>query len=329
MRLPMLECGCGARCSALALSLVSLATTAVEPVRATEPMGSSFAHPELAALILNPNLDELSGLAGSRRRDDVLWGLNDGGGQNRIYAMDRDGHLLSTYVVAGETNTDWEEIASFEWQGEPHLLIADVGDNGALRPELKLIVVREPVLREDQAHAELAPAWTLRFRYPDGPRDCEAVTVDAARGEILLMSKRRVPAQLFVLPLQASADPNELLVAKQVALAQNLPQPSAAELAAEPKTGRFIAQVTAMTLAPDESELALLTYRDAYVYPHLRGESWQATLARVPHAVGLPRLPQAEGLAYVRDGSALYITSERLPAPLVRVPRSDSHTAGR
>jgi hypothetical protein len=59
-----------------------------------------------------------------------------------------------------------------------------------------------------------------------------------------------------------------------------------------------------------------------YVYARTPGEPWQATLAREPHALGLPRLPQAEGLGYLKDGSALYVTSERLPAPLVRIPRN-------
>lgn len=285
-------------------------------------LAAGYGKPELAAVILNTNLDELSGLAGSQRRDDLLWGVNDSGNPNEIYAIGLDGHLHGRFAIAGEVNTDWEEIVGFTLaDGVPRLLIADVGDNGALRTELELIVVREPELDGDEALGALTPEWTIRFRYPDGHRDCEAVTVDVAHGEVLVMSKRRVPAQLFVVPLRPPADTPEPIVARQIALAQHIPQPSAEELAMDPQVGRFLGQVTALALAPDGSELAVLTYRDAYVYARHAGESWQATLAREPRALGLPRLPQAEGLAYTRDGSAMYVTSERLPAPLVRIRR--------
>lgn len=35
----------------------------------------------------------------------------------------------------------------------------------------------------------------------DGPRDCEAVAVDAATGQVLLISKSAFPPELFSLPL--------------------------------------------------------------------------------------------------------------------------------
>ena len=41
----------------------------------------------------------------------------------------------------------------------------------------------------------LRPAWSIAFRWPDGPRDCEAMAVDAANSEVLLISKKRVPAR--------------------------------------------------------------------------------------------------------------------------------------
>ena len=50
--------------------------------------------------------------------------------------------------------------------------------------------------------APLKPAWSIAFRWPDGARDCEAVAVDAARGQILLISKKRQPPELFALPLR-------------------------------------------------------------------------------------------------------------------------------
>src|SRR3546814_1566799 len=65
---------------------------------------------------------------------------------------------------------------------------------------LQLHVIEEPASLDEVAqHAPLEPAWSIAFRWPDGARDCEAVAVDARRGEVLLISKKRTPPELFAL----------------------------------------------------------------------------------------------------------------------------------
>src|SRR3546814_3441453 len=72
---------------------------------------------------------------------------------------------------------------------------------------LQLHVIEEPASLDEVAqHAPLEPAWSIAFRWPDGARDCEAVAVDARRGEVLLISKKRTPPELFALPLRPRAD---------------------------------------------------------------------------------------------------------------------------
>ena len=278
---------------------------------------------EIAGVVLQPVLSEISGLAASRRRDDVLWTVNDGDNSNEVFAIGTSGSLLARYTLDGVVNQDWEDIAAFELDGRPYLLLADVGDNNGARRQIAFIVVEEPVLDPQVAEATLAPAWHVRARYPDGARDCEAVAVDAAQGLVLLLSKRRTPAQLFTLPLRPaeSAQPVE---AQQVALVDGLPGPSAREIAEHPRMGRYFGQPTAMSLRADGAELAVLTYRDVYVFARTPGESWQQTLARKPQALHIPLLPQAEALGHTRDGGALYVTGEKLPAPLIRVRRKVS-----
>src|SRR5690606_35887206 len=106
---------------------------------------------------------------------------------------------LATWRVEGAENTDWEDLAAFRFEGRDWLLVADTGDNGGLRRTLQLHVFEEPARVADGV---LRPAWTIVFRWPDGPRDCEAVAVDPVRGEVLLVSKRRQPPELFALPLR-------------------------------------------------------------------------------------------------------------------------------
>ena len=164
---------------------------------ACAPQKEPFAR--LAGLVLDERLREVSGMAASRVHEDVLWLANDGGNDAALYAVSRRGRELARFAVDGVANTDWEDLAAFELDGRHYLLIADTGDNGGLRRTLQLHVVEEPATLED---GPLKPAWSIAFRWPDGARDCEAVAVDAAAGQVLLVSKKRRPPELFALPLR-------------------------------------------------------------------------------------------------------------------------------
>ena len=276
------------------------------------------AEPALEALILDPDIAEISGMAHSQRRDDLLWVVNDSHNPNRIHALGRDGRVEASYTVEGAPNTDWEDLTSFVLDGKSYLAIADTGDNGGVRQWIELIVVEEPRVRDGTFRGSVRPAWRVRIRWPDGPRDCEAVAIDTARREVLLMSKKRVPAQLFRVPLQPTRGRRALLAA-QIAVAGTIPQPDDRELALHPQSGRYRAHVTSMAMPPDGSALVVLTYRDAYRYERRGDESWADVLRRQPTALGLPPLIQAESITFDRRGEALYVTSEKLPAPLVRL----------
>lgn len=268
----------------------------------------------LAGVLIDPQLDEISGLAASRRHANVLWMLDDGGNPERLFAVSTRGERLATLRVEGVTKTDWEDIAAFELDGRPYLLIADTGDNGGLRRSLQLHVVEEPARIEN---ARLHPAWSIAFRWPDGPRDCEAVAVDAKRGEVLLISKKRQPPELFSLPLRPQG--TSLQTAKRLGTLAGVPQPDARALQRAPQRARLDGQVTAADVSPDGRTLAVMTYRWLLLYPRRGEETWADAVARVPRFQPLPWLPQAEALAWSRDGRHLYATGEFIPAPLYRI----------
>ncbi|HET8764535.1 MAG TPA: hypothetical protein VFM52_04890, partial [Rhodanobacter sp.] len=268
---------------------------------------------QLSGLILDAKLAEVSGIAASHRHEDVLWVTNDGGNAARLYAINRRGAKLATYRVLGAENTDWEDLASFRLDGRDWLLVADTGDNGGLRRTLQLHVFAEP---ERIADGVLRPAWTIVFRWPDGARDCEAVAVDAARGEVLLVSKKRQPPELFSLPLRPPRG-GGTLVAWPLGKLAGVPQGDKDEVAANPELARIRSQVTAADIAPDGRTFALLTYRDVLLYARRGREDWGTALARRPAVHALPLLPQAEALAWSADGLGLYVTGEFSPAPLL------------
>ncbi len=267
---------------------------------------------QLSGLLLDAKLAEISGIAASHRHEDVLYVANDGGNAARLYAISRRGGKLATFRVAGAENTDWEDLASFELDGRDWLLVADTGDNGGLRRTLQLHVFEEPAKIADGV---LRPAWTIVFRWPDGPRDCEAVAVDPARGEVLLVSKKRRPPELFSLPLRPGA--GGTLVARPLGKVAGVPDGDRDEVAANPELARIRSQVTSADIAPDGHALALMTYRDVRLYPRRGRESWPAALSRPPEIHALPLLPQAEALAWSAVGRGLYATGEFSPAPLL------------
>jgi len=281
--------------------------------------------------IANQGLREVSGLAASRSGDDLLWAINDSGGETRLYAFGRDGRDRGNVLVKGVENRDWEDLGSFQLDGGAYLLIADVGDNRAKRKTSILYAVREPALRGDKLGkgVKVPLAWTIRFRYEDGPRDCEAVAVDASGGRILLLSKRRFPPALYELPLAARRR-DGVALARRVTEVRHLPQPSSfvrrALAAGMRSTYRLAFSATSMDVTADGSAAVVLTYGDAFLFSRSGAESWAEVFARPPRRIPLPRLRQAEALAFASDGRSLYVTSEGRPAPLLRLDPEDRAT---
>lgn len=264
----------------------------------------------LAGLVVDERLREISGLAASRTHADVLWMLNDGGNDAAVYAVSRRGRVLARFAVDGVANTDWEDLAVFERDGKPYLLIADTGDNGGLRRTLQLHVLAEPAALRD---ATLTPAWSIAFRWPDGARDSEAVAVDAASGQALLVSKKRRPPELFAVPLRPT---ERRVVARQLGTLAGIPQPTPRERQARHSRAALKGQVTAADVSPDGRRLAVMTYHDVAVYARADGEPWRDAIARPPAVRALPWIPQAEAMAWSAGGRGLFATGEFTPAPL-------------
>lgn len=265
----------------------------------------------LAGLITSKDLDEASGFAASRAHDGVLWAINDGGNPAQLHAISLRGQEMAHYDVEGARNIDWEDLASFDLDGKHYLLVADTGDNGGLRKSITLHVFEEPTRL---ASGTLRPAWTIRARWPDGPRDCEAVAVDAAAGKILLVSKKRTPPELFQLPL---ANPGKAWrEPRRIGRLSGVPAADPELQRSDPTMGKLFSQVTAADVSPDGSTLAVLTYGSVLFYRREAGEGWAAAVSHDPEAHDVPLIPQAEALAWSAGGGGLYASGEFNPAPI-------------
>ena len=277
-----------------------------------------FAQQPTTATIDVPSLVELSGMASSRLRDDVLWALNDSGNEPRLFAIGTAGESLGSVRVEGAGATDWEDMASFTLDGVSYLVIGDVGDNLAVRKSVALVFIREPVIKGERIAEDsvVRPDWTVDFGYEDGPRDCESVAVDVPGKRVLLMSKRTKQPAVYEIPIRSSGATATRITDKVIIPA--LEKEDGRLLAA---IGRFATQPTAMDVSADGRLAVVQTYTDAWLFRRESDQTWGDAFAGEPERIRVPPLLQAEAIAFDRKGNAVFISGEGTPSPLIRIDR--------
>jgi hypothetical protein len=268
--------------------------------------------PVLAGRLQNKDIDEASGIAHSYRNPGTYWVIVDSG-KPRLYAIDEQGRHRGRVKLDDGKLVDWEDIASFSLQGRPFLLVADIGDNESERKDVRLYVVEEPAA--DDSDADIA--WEFDFSYPGGPRDAEAIAVDVAGQHILVLSKREVPAVMYVLPLRPAGKGR---ATAQVLVAMNsLPQPGRHDIEFAPLSKDYWWQPTALDISADGRAAVILTYGGVYYYSHRVAEDWAESFRRKPTIVASGNYREAESVAFSGDGTSVYVTFEGHHAPLVRI----------
>ncbi|MGY2003971.1 hypothetical protein [Blastococcus sp. SYSU DS1024] len=274
---------------------VASALTGALAVLVPAPASAEEAAPEVRCAITDPRLAELSGLVVV---GDQMLALNDGGEQVAVHGLDS-----SCAVVDVQTGTadpfDPEDLGVAP---DGSVWVADIGDNGAVRPTVAL-----HVLRPDGTTA------LHRLTYPDGAHDAEALLL-APDGTPYLVTKEVLGSSGVYRPTAALVDggtvPMERVGTVNVTLTGTPGGPVG-------RAGQLL--VTGGAVAGDGSALALRTYTDAYVWP-LAGSDVPGALAGEPVRVALPESPQGEAISFAADSRALVVASEGLPSAVTVVP---------
>lgn len=303
-------------CRLAALALTTVALPGCSPVEDAPAPDEPRPAMVVAGQLENEEIVEASGLASSRRDPDILWTLNDGGSKPRLYAIDLSGAHRGRIKLENASNRDWEDLASFELDGESYMLVADVGDNDNRRKKVSLYIVPEPDLGAD-GKVRLEPAWRVDFRYPDGPRDAEAVAVDAANERVIVLSKRDLPPVLYEVALRPDGDGT--VTATRLGAIESLARPRRQDVDEAMFTKNWHWQPTGMDLSPDGSLAAILTYRAVYVFRLAPGESLYDSLTGQAYSLGLGNFRDAESVAFSADSNSIFVTVERRHAPLLRI----------
>jgi hypothetical protein len=250
------------------------------------PRPAAAQQAEVLLRIGDQRVVESSGLAVSRRHDGVLWTHNDSGDAARVFAVGRDGRVLATVTFAGVRARDWEAMAvGRDDRGGPALFVGDIGDNQGVWPSVTVYRAAEPARLRDAT----VPAQAYRLRYPDGPRDAEALLVDPGGNRLYVASKDEAGGGLYQAPAELRANRVNLLR----------------------RVGRVPPLVTDGAFSPDGRLLVLRDYQAAHLY--------EASGRRLA-TVALPLQPQGESVAFSADGRSLLVGSEGDDSEVWRVP---------
>lgn len=146
------------------------------------------------AKLESKDINEMSGIAASRRFKGVYWVHNDSGDEARFFAIDRMGKSIgraSGFELPGASNLDWEDVAV---DGDT-IYLADTGNNLNFRKSLTVYAVKE--FDPTRPPASLAfkafeLKWPDQTEFPPSGEwrwDCEALAVH--KGTMYFVTKWR------------------------------------------------------------------------------------------------------------------------------------------
>jgi hypothetical protein len=299
------------RAPILGLFAVGIALAGPGCERQAPPGAPQEPYFQVVGKLESSRLDEASGLQAGRGA--VYFLHNDEG--TTVYFTDSHGRDLGASRLEGSKNRDWEDITRIPGKDGPLLVIGDVGDNHAGRKRVRLFFFPEP---DPDGPKQLSVSHAVSVRYPDGPRDVEAMAYDAEADRILLLSKRDIPPRLYGIPLDLALYGQEV-EAEFLGEVPGFRPPTRNDILKNPFRGRWVSQPTGMDISPDGRLAAVITYRSLYLFGRNDGESWPEAFARAPVEFRGPPGTHDEAVTFSPDGRSVYVTTEGRPAPVYRL----------
>jgi hypothetical protein len=293
-------------------ALIGACLVGVAPVGAASEATAAATPPGVVVdrTVRDPDISEASGLALSPSHPGVLWTVNDSGHPPVLLGLGVDGRTVARVRLSGVPDVDWEAVAAWrDPRGRALLAAADIGDNRSARAGVEIDVVAEPARL---GSSTVPPLRRLRLTYPDGPRDAEALLVDPRSGRLYVATKgfdtRIYAVPEAVWPGTASSGTFRLVATSSVFF------------------------VTDGAMLPG-GQLLLRTYGSLVLLPSLGGSPEGAGPVpdlRALALASLPRQPQGEGMAVDAGRRLLYLASEGVSQPVLRldVPADVAAAAG-
>lgn len=266
---------------------------------------SDYLEPITLGTVVDPRVNEASGLAASSRYPGVLWTHNDSGDGPTIYALRSDGSLIGRWSVQGASAIDWEDMAMGPCDDGQRrcLYIGDIGNNSRDRADLTIYKVEEPELDPTATVEELQmtkPAVVLPFHYPFGEGDtpdAETLMVSPL-GTVYILTKEN-KGRLLKLP--SPQTPN---------------QPVNLELVAQTN----LATLTGGDISPGGDRLVVRNYLRVYEFM-VSSEDLTTSLNSPYKVFSITAQPQGESMTYFSipgdEAFGLATLSEKTDQPLI------------
>lgn len=263
------------------------------------PPCPQFLEGTTTGFVLDLRVREASGAVASRRDADVLWVHNDSGSDPEIFALTTSGQARGKFILGGAEANDWEDIASGPGpvEGQSYLYLGDIGDNGESRATIDVYRVPEPAAGQALTVETLTDVERFSLAYPDRPHNAETLLVDPRSGDVFVVVKTSDTTSP-VFRAAAPIDGTGTTVLEQVATLRF----DDLNLSARLTTGGDI--------SPAGDEIAIRTYRHAFIWRRAAGASVAEALATEPCPIPLMDEVQGEALGFAADGSGYFTLSE-------------------
>lgn len=300
---------------ALILSAITVLRAQTAPAWPAKPLPSTS---ERVAILEDKRITESSGLCLSGRDPSIFWTVNDSGGEPCVFAIDRSGKTRAKVRVREAVNFDWEDLAlGRDDQGASAIFIGDIGDNFIMRPSLQIYQIPEPLINAVEkpvAETETAAPHLWRANYPDGKHNAESLLVHPQTNRLYILTKSEDgKSALYAFP-QPLQDKVSMTLEKVI----DLTFPTLIRPGKRPHDN---CMTTSACFSADGAHLVVATYSSLYEWSLPQDKSLAEALRQPPVRIEPELLRQVEGVCYDVDNVTLWLTSEHLPTPLLKVKR--------
>ena len=308
-------------CAALIWVVCLVGVTLINTCQGETQLGEEIGY------IRNKMLDEISGIAASKSRPNVLWVHNDGPARH-VYAISLTGAGVGQFVLPKNFEPiDCEDIAMGPG-ADPNswaLYLADTGDNKSERAIVRVFRFAEPPLADEQAADRdtqvLPEVQALKLTFPGGPKNVEALMVDPVERNLLLVSLQDEGAEVFTAPLSSfEPEDGEGNISKQAEASHTLNAIPLVPLIV--LSG--VKHITGGDISTDGARILLRSEDQGWLWERGSGETLAAVLAnQAPKQLPVLAPGQdknGEAICFLPDGASYVTLSEGKREPLFRFP---------
>ena len=240
---------------------------------------------------LPKDLKEVSGNE-TIRNSNLIWMLNDGGNESKIYAVSEQGKIKREVYIKNK-NHDWEDLTSDE---KGNIYIGDFGNNLSKRKNLTILKIEEKYLKKKNAEA-----IRIEFKYENQhkfPPKKKGLYFDAEaffyfKGYMYIFTKSRVHnkyGKTFLYKLPAKKGKH---IAKLIGEFENC--------------NDLECWITSADISADGRKVALLSQKNILIFSDYKEDNF---LSGNVKKIELEHRTQKEGLCF-KDNYTLLITDEK------------------